>query len=76
MNNNTQYMQTANLDDLMSKTSVNTFVEVEIVYDGKKRDVRCTNTDEGASPKWNELLTFDLISSDKQNGFTVEELQN
>lgn len=76
MNNNMSYQQTTNLDDLMSKVSVNSYVEVEVVYDNKKRDFKCTNTDEGASPKWNELLTFDLISSDKQNGFTTEELQN
>jgi hypothetical protein len=74
--NNMSYQQTSNLDDLMSKVSVNSYVEVEIVYDNHKRDFKRTNTDEGASPKWNELLTFDLISSDKQNGFTTEELQN
>lgn len=65
-----------NKDELYNTAQVETYVEVRVQYHEKYAIVHRTNVDEGYLPKWNEVLTFPLVSENAETGFTQAELQS
>lgn len=58
---------------MINTPMVETYVEVAIVYNKSLTVIKHTNIDEGSTPKWNEVLQFDLRPTDGK-AFTKEEL--
>ena len=69
-----QANQPRNQDDMINTPAVETYVEVALIYNEKLTVIKKTNIDEGATPKWNEVLEFPLNS--QNDGFTKEELMS
>ena len=60
------------MEDFIQIPSVETYVEVALIYHEKCTVIKKTNIDEGSAPKWNEVLSFDLNSENEK--FSKEEL--
>ena len=60
---------------MINRPQVETYIEVALIYNEAYTMIKKTNIDEGSTPKWNEVLQFDLVSQDSK-GFTKEELMN
>ena len=57
---------------MLNTPQVETYVEVSVIYNDALNVIKRTNIDEGSTPKWNEVLEFELNSDHEK--FTKEEL--
>lgn len=46
--------------------SVESYLEVKVIYHALRTHTKSTNTDTGSSPKWNEVLEFPLWSENEK----------